>query len=178
MSISWKLDSDTFKISNVTEKRNLEAQALHNARLASIGVLAAGVAHDLNNLLTPAMMMTPTLKKEPLSEKASQALLNIEHCIEQAQELGEQIVSFAKGSQDEKNLQRFDVKDVIQKIQAIIASTFPTNIDITHVVEERLSFSLCCLWAPLTRPTRTTPLARCVEQAMSVSERERETVCE
>ena len=34
---------------DVTEKRNLEAQALRNARLASIGVLAAGVAHEVNN---------------------------------------------------------------------------------------------------------------------------------
>ena len=34
---------------DVTEKRNLEAQALRNARLASIGVLAAGVAHEINN---------------------------------------------------------------------------------------------------------------------------------
>ncbi|MCP4377854.1 MAG: PAS domain S-box protein, partial [bacterium] len=35
--------------SDVTEKRDLEAQALRNARLASIGVLAAGVAHEINN---------------------------------------------------------------------------------------------------------------------------------
>ncbi len=35
--------------SDVTEKRHLESQALHNARLASIGVLAAGVAHEINN---------------------------------------------------------------------------------------------------------------------------------
>ena len=34
---------------DVTEKRNLEEQALRNARLASIGVLAAGVAHEINN---------------------------------------------------------------------------------------------------------------------------------
>jgi signal transduction histidine kinase len=34
---------------DVTEKRNLEAQALRNARLASMGVLAAGVAHEINN---------------------------------------------------------------------------------------------------------------------------------
>jgi len=34
---------------DVTEKRNLESQALRNARLASIGVLAAGVAHEINN---------------------------------------------------------------------------------------------------------------------------------
>ena len=35
--------------SDVTEKRSLESQALRNARLASIGVLAAGVAHEINN---------------------------------------------------------------------------------------------------------------------------------
>ncbi len=34
---------------DVTEKRNLEEQALRNARLASIGVLAAGAAHEINN---------------------------------------------------------------------------------------------------------------------------------
>jgi PAS domain S-box-containing protein len=34
---------------DVTEKRSLEEQALRNARLASIGVLAAGVAHEINN---------------------------------------------------------------------------------------------------------------------------------
>jgi len=34
---------------DVTEKRNLEIQSLRNARLASIGVLAAGVAHEINN---------------------------------------------------------------------------------------------------------------------------------
>lgn len=34
---------------DVTEKRNLEFQALRNARLASIGVLSAGVAHEINN---------------------------------------------------------------------------------------------------------------------------------
>jgi len=35
--------------SDVTEKRNLEQQALRNARLASIGVLSTGVAHEINN---------------------------------------------------------------------------------------------------------------------------------
>ena len=34
---------------DITEKRNLQAQAIHNARLASIGVMATGVAHDINN---------------------------------------------------------------------------------------------------------------------------------
>ena len=34
---------------DVTEKRNLEQQTLRNARLASIGVLSAGVAHEINN---------------------------------------------------------------------------------------------------------------------------------
>lgn len=34
---------------DITEKRNLQAQAIRNARLASIGVLATGVAHEINN---------------------------------------------------------------------------------------------------------------------------------
>jgi PAS domain S-box-containing protein len=44
-----KISAAMIIAADVTEKRNLEQQALHNARLASIGVLAAGVAHEINN---------------------------------------------------------------------------------------------------------------------------------
>ena len=47
---------------DVTEKTRLEAQFLRTQRLESIGMLAGGIAHDLNNILAPVIMSIVTLK--------------------------------------------------------------------------------------------------------------------
>src|SRR5690606_10809557 len=48
--------------SDVTERRHLETQLLRAQRMESIGTLAGGLAHDLNNALTPIMMSTGMLR--------------------------------------------------------------------------------------------------------------------
>ena len=47
--------------SDITERKDLEAQFLRAQRLESIGALASGVAHDLNNILAPIVLMAPML---------------------------------------------------------------------------------------------------------------------
>lgn len=44
-----KVNASMVIATDITEKRNLQTQAIRNARLASIGVLATGVAHEINN---------------------------------------------------------------------------------------------------------------------------------
>ncbi len=48
--------------SDITEKKNIEAQFMRAQRMESIGTLAGGVAHDLNNILAPIMMAIEILK--------------------------------------------------------------------------------------------------------------------
>ena len=50
---------------DITEKKKLETQLLRAQRLESIGTLASGVAHDLNNILTPILMCAEVLKGNP-----------------------------------------------------------------------------------------------------------------
>lgn len=49
-------------ITDITENRKLQWQAIRNARLASLGVLSAGIAHEINNpnhaILTNASLLT------------------------------------------------------------------------------------------------------------------------
>src|SRR5574341_2601016 len=61
---------------DITEKKRLEAQFLRTQRLESIGTLAGGIAHDLNNVLTPIMLSLQILK-EKLTDDESQKLLAI-----------------------------------------------------------------------------------------------------
>ncbi|MGH7969427.1 MAG: histidine kinase dimerization/phospho-acceptor domain-containing protein, partial [Limisphaerales bacterium] len=47
---------------DITERKQLEAQFLRAQRLESVGALASGVAHDLNNILAPVLMAAPLLR--------------------------------------------------------------------------------------------------------------------
>ena len=48
---------------DITEKKKLEAQFLRSQRLESIGTLAGGIAHDLNNVLTPILVSLKLLRE-------------------------------------------------------------------------------------------------------------------
>ena len=50
---------------DITEQKKLETQLLRAQRLESIGTLASGVAHDLNNILVPILMAAPILRDDP-----------------------------------------------------------------------------------------------------------------
>src|SRR5438309_10467533 len=54
---------------DVTEQKNLEKHVLRTRRLESIGTLASGVAHDLNNILVPILMAMPILRSDPSAEE-------------------------------------------------------------------------------------------------------------
>jgi C4-dicarboxylate-specific signal transduction histidine kinase len=43
---------------DITEKKLLKKQLLHAQHLESIGTLAGGIAHDLNNILTPILSLS------------------------------------------------------------------------------------------------------------------------
>lgn len=61
---------------DITEKKKLEAQYLRAQRLKSIGTLASGIAHDLNNILSPIMMGAQMLQMK-LHDDQSQRLLGL-----------------------------------------------------------------------------------------------------
>ncbi len=54
---------------DITERKKLEKHLLRTQRLESIGTLASGVAHDLNNVLVPILMVAPMLRGDPSPEE-------------------------------------------------------------------------------------------------------------
>ena len=111
---------------DITEKKQLEANFLRAQRLESIGSLAGGVAHDLNNILAP-ILMTATLLRESVSDPGSRAMLGtIETCAQRGADIIKQLLTFARGDSSPRVL--FPLSGVLNELDRLIRETFPRNI--------------------------------------------------
>ncbi len=121
---------------DITEKKKLEAQLMRAQRMESIGTLAGGIAHDLNNVLTP-MMLSVQILKEKFKDEQSQKLLTIlEKNSQRGADLIKQVLSFARGVEGERN--PLAAKHLIFEIEKIARETFPRNIEIRTAVPKNL----------------------------------------
>ena len=111
---------------DVTEKRRLETQFFRAQRLESIGTLAGGIAHDLNNLLSPIMMSVDVLKESVTTDDDREVLGTLERSTQRAAALVKQVLTFARGVEGRRA--PIDCRTVLQDIAAIIRDTFPKNI--------------------------------------------------
>jgi len=87
---------------DLTERKQLERQFLRAQRLESIGTLASGVAHDLNNILTPILMAGPMLSQEIKSATGQALLATLESSARRGAEVVQQLTTFAKGVEGKK----------------------------------------------------------------------------
>lgn len=121
---------------DVTEKKKLEQQFLRSQRIESIGTLAGGIAHDLNNVLTPILMSIELLRVTNTSERSGNVLASIESSARRGADLVKQILSFARGVEGERTL--IKAGTVIKDIQKLVQDTFPKNIRCAAALEADL----------------------------------------
>ena len=108
------------------ERKSLEEQFLRAQRMESIGTLAGGVAHDLNNLLTPISLCTAMLKDEELSSEGLELLESIQTGVKRGAELVKQVLTFARGVQGARIA--LNLRLVVNEVGSIATKTFPKNI--------------------------------------------------
>ncbi len=119
---------------DITEKKKLEAHLLRAQRMESIGTLAGGIAHDLNNMLTP-MMLSLQMLKEKFKDEQSQKLLTIlENNSQRSANLIKQVLSFSRGVEGERN--PLQAKNIITEIEKVAKETFPRNIEIRTDIQK------------------------------------------
>jgi PAS domain S-box-containing protein len=115
---------------DITEKKSLEQQFLRAQRLESLGSLASGIAHDLNNVLTPivgaAQLLPLTL---PNLDARNQRLLNmLVESSKRGSGLVKQILTFARGMDGERTM--LQVRHILAEIISVARQTFPASIEI------------------------------------------------
>lgn len=123
---------------DITEKKQLEAQFLRVQRLESLGTLASGIAHDLNNILTPILAVAQLLplKLPNMTEQTRQLLDTLETSARRGSSLIKQILSFARGIEGKRiNLK---LSHILQEIRQIMGQTLPKSIEICLDLESQL----------------------------------------
>jgi PAS domain S-box-containing protein len=107
---------------DITEKKRNQTHALRSQRLESIGTLAGGIAHDLNNMLTPIMMSIELLRIGEADNQRLETLETIESCAQRGAEMIRQLLLFSRGVEGERLELRPD--KILQDIQKITSDTF------------------------------------------------------
>lgn len=122
--------------SDITEKKEMEERLLRGQRLESIGSLAGGIAHDLNNILSPILMLTDFMCDEADSDSERSMLQTVKTSAMRGAGLVRQILSFAHGiSEKPMNIQ---VRHVIKDMVNLMQDTFPRSINIKQNVARDL----------------------------------------
>ena len=111
---------------DLTEAKKLELKFLRSQRLESIGTLAGGIAHDLNNILRPIMLSIYLLKEMSDAPEMTKILNTIEESAKRGTDIVRQVLSFARGMEGEKI--EVQLKHSIMEVENIINCTFPKNI--------------------------------------------------
>jgi PAS domain S-box-containing protein len=114
---------------DITEKKQLESQFLSAQRLESLGTLASGIAHDLNNIFTPILGIAEVLPLQfPSLDGRTQNLFKIlGDSTRRGVDLVNQILSFTQGVEGKTTL--LQLHHVITEIQPMVRQTFPKNIE-------------------------------------------------
>lgn len=122
-----KANSTAMKQGNA-DREELEDKSLRSQRLESIGLLASGIAHDLNNILAP-MLMAASLLKDKLTEASDKAIVAM---IEQGAQRGaaiiRQLLTFSRGFEYEK--ESTQIRYLIKEMTDLIRETFPRDIEV------------------------------------------------
>jgi nitrogen-specific signal transduction histidine kinase/CheY-like chemotaxis protein len=121
---------------DVTERKKLEAQFLRAQRLESIGVLAGGIAHDLNNVMTPILMSIKLLRKDRSPEQRKELLDTAQASVERGIDMVKQLLSFGGGLEGERAI--LHLSQLISEVEKMLQHTLAKTIQIQTQTESGL----------------------------------------
>ena len=121
---------------DITEKKRMEAQFLRAQRMESIGTLAGGIAHDLNNILSPIVMAIDMLQLKANDESSKKWFEVLRANAQRGGDMVRQVLSFARGVEGERVA--LQPKHLIKEIVKILRETLPKSIEITFKIPDEL----------------------------------------
>jgi PAS domain S-box-containing protein len=124
-------------ITDITERKLLESQVLQNQRLESVGTLAGGIAHDLNNVFAPIMMAGDLLSDKAEDKDSTQLLDVIAASAKRGAELVRQILLFARGMEGPRVA--VDPWSLFAELKTFLDSTLPKSVRVDFDIAPNLA---------------------------------------
>ncbi|MDJ0514748.1 MAG: PAS domain S-box protein [Trichodesmium sp. MO_231.B1] len=123
---------------DITEKKELSQQLLHAQRLENIGTLAGGIAHDLNNILTPILGFAQLLplKIPNLDESSLKLLKIIRNNAQRGADIIKQVLLFSREIASQWEL--VNLAQVLEEVVNLMRRTFPKLIVIENYISPNL----------------------------------------
>lgn len=125
-------------INDITEKRRIEAQLVQSGKLAAIGEMAAGIAHELNNPLTAILGNAQLLLRTAAKGDRSYKLLSdIYSCGRRCKTIIQNLLTFSR--QDEYMFEDCSVNEAVEQVLGLIGDQIrKQNI----IIQKKLDRSL------------------------------------
>ncbi len=117
---------------DLTEKKKLELEVFRAQRIETIGVIAGGMAHDLNNSLAPVLMGLQLLQQQRAGEETRRMLAVMEENTHRSADMVRQVLLFSRGRDSEK--EQLSLGGLLRDMERIVRQTFPKQINVAALV--------------------------------------------
>ena len=120
------------------ERRALQAQVMRSQKLESLGILAGGMAHDFNNMLTAILGQAELMRFDADGDaRVEKAALAIEHAARRAAELTQKLLNFAR--RGSRKLEPFSLHELVREVNDLLRRTLDRNVDIREDLSAEVS---------------------------------------
>jgi two-component system, cell cycle sensor histidine kinase and response regulator CckA len=119
-------------VQDITEQKRIEAEFLRAQRLDSVGALASGMAHDLNNALSPILMGIQLIRRQAQDSETREMLTVMEANTHRGADMVRQVLTFARGRGGEREL--LNVGRLVREMENIVRQTLPKSITVAAMV--------------------------------------------
>ena len=123
------LEANRALLKDMEERQKLEEQFHQAQKLESVGVLAAGVAHDLNNLLNIIQGYASVIGPDVPRDEIGESVDAITETTKRGAALVQQLLTLARKTEIKK--ESVDINTLIERLSNFIKETFPKNIETT-----------------------------------------------